>query len=960
MAFISNIKTITRRLLLCVALCATASIALWAQGVEVATERDTDNERQTEVVRPYSDKEAERIYSRVSPLGIKYTKKHPLVIAMDWAFPPFSYYDDDGNAKGMLISIIKQVFSRYHLPYQVKMMPRQNCYESLAKEKSDLIIDIDNLPKASHMHRGRTVVADYNVAVVRNKSTKMMRSIMLLDKTDTVMVIPNSYSYYYILEYFRDSVPFTFELADPSYAMNAILSSAGSSKYFVWDEVALQSLVRKYNVNNEVKIERIDVPQGHLRFYSTDSVLLHELDLTVQQMQQTGQYETSYETWSESDTIGKRTLSIEVVIFALLIIAIGTLIFLLLRTTIPNRLKREFRTMTGIGVDSANCQLIAVSVKKGYCYNISGKLIPKNGISLRELMALASPDDVYKMLDAKNKIDNGLIEIAPIQVRMKHYGDPVGRWYNMIITGSVKMNGKKPVYIYMVLHDETEHKDEQLLLTKALREYSSITDISNVGRAYYDNRGRLTKVNDNLIAYLSKGGSDRVQAFLKETTLHELCIKFNGIMLEDDMDMYFGTIIDIPEINFKAAAEIRLRTVWSDEHHNDGYVMTIHDRDVAQALYGEFKDAQMNLNTVNKSLQKYHNELRFIMQRNKMYPFKWQVGNDYIEVSVNDIFDTHVSFEEYVSRVEEKDKADILAALSMPQKYITQPIHTIRQLNGAYKSNQAGWYDVHLMPDYDAQGRYVGVFGIRYDITNLVETQEKLRVETEKALDSGRQKTVFLSNMTHELRTPLNAINGFAEIMSFLTTDEEKKEYIDIMDHNCTMLISLVDNILHLSTIDTEGLKIRKRHVDFAKEFRQAAEDMRKYINNPEVSYRIDTPMQTLMLDIDAERIMQMLDIVVNNAAKFTQKGFIHIGFRYDDSCLTVYCRDTGCGIANDKQQEIFNRFMKVDEFVQGMGLGLALCKAIADIMGARLDIYSREGEGTSVSITLDMRQVFE
>lgn len=959
MAFISNIKTITRRLLLCVTLCATASIALWAQSVDASEVCDTDNERQTEVVKSYSSEEAERVYSRMSPLGIKYTKKHPIVIAIDWAFPPFSYYDDDGNAKGVLISIIKQVFSRYHLSYKVKMMSRQKCYESLAKGKCDLIIESDNLPIASNMHRGRTVVADYNVSVVRNKSTKMMRSIMLLDKKDTVMVIPNSYSYHYMLEYFHDNVPFTFEEVDPSYALNALLSSGGNNKYFVWDEMTLQALVRKYNVEDEVKIEGIDVPQGRLRFYSTDSVLLHELDLIVQHMQQTGQYDTGYDTWSENDAVGRRTLSVEVVIFALLIIGIITLMVLLLRTTIPNRLKREFRTMTGIGINSANCQLIAVSVKKGYCYNISGELIPKNGISLRQLMSLAHPDDVYKMFDAKNKIDSGLIDVAPIQVRMKHYGDPSGRWYNMIISGSVKMNGKKPLYVYMVLHDETEHKEEQLLLSKALQEYSSITEISNVGRAYYDNRGRLTKTNANLIAYFSKGGSDRVEAFLKDTTLHELCIKFNGILLEEDMDLYFGTIIDIPEINLKAAAEIRLRTVWSDKHHNDGYVMTIYDREVAQALYGEFKDAQMNLNSINKSLQKNHNELRFIMQCNKMYPFKWQVGNDYIEVSVNDIFDTHVSFEEYINRVDEKDRADIYAALSMPQKYITQPIHTIRQLNGAYKDTPTGWYDVYLMPDYDPQGRYVGVFGIRCDITNLIETQEKLRVETEKALDSGRQKTVFLSNMTHELRTPLNAINGFAEIMSFLTTDEEKKEYIDIMDHNCTMLISLVDNILHLSTIDTEGLKIRKRHVDFAKEFRQTAENMRKYINNPEVSYRIDTPMQTLMLDIDAERIMQMLDIVVNNAAKFTQKGFIHIGFRYSDRCLTVYCRDTGCGIAKDKQQEIFNRFMKVDEFVQGMGLGLALCKTIADIMGARLDVYSREGEGTSISITLDMREVF-
>jgi len=948
---IRNITIMLKQLLTVVALFATITVTVQAQ--EHISEPDTDMDRPVKVM-PYSYEQEQKIYRNVSPHAIRYTKKHPIIIAMDWAFAPFSYYSDNGTPKGMLIDVVEQVFSTFRVPYEIKMMSREDTHKQLLNGNATLIIDIDNLPEISDVKHGEAIVADYNVAVMRSKRSKMMRSIMLLDKEDTVMVNSNSYSYYYLNKYFKGNVPFTMENQTPTVALNMIVKD-GANKFYVWDEMALQAIVHKYNVEHMVTIERIDVPQGHLYFYGRDTLLLHDIDLTIQHLQATNHYETDYSRWMDSQNTERKSLSAEVIIFALLVIAVIIVIFLLLRTTLPNRLKREFYSMMNIGIQAAHSQLIAVSVRKSYCYNISGDFLPAKGLPLNELMKLSHPDDVYKMLDAKNKIDNGITNLPKIKLRMKRYDDPNGRWYNMVIYSAVKAHGRKPLYVYMVINDETEHKDEQLKLAKVLNEYSSITDISNVGRAYYNAKGKLVHANKHMIEFFNKGGSQRGETFLHDTSLYELCIKFNGVMLEKDMDTYFCAPIDIPELNLKSAAEIRLRTVYNDVHHNEGYVMTLYDKALARSLYSDFKDIDINMASVKEELRKYQSELKFVIDRNKMYPFKWEVGNDYLEVSVHTLFDKRVPFTEYIKRVGENDKDDILAALENPARYITQPIHVVRQLNGVHVDNPCGWYDVHLIPDYDTQGNYVGVFGIRCDITELVETQNKLREQTEKALESGKQKAVFLSNMTHELRTPLNAINGFAEIMSFLTTEEEKKEYIDIMDHNCTMLICLIDNILHLSTIDTEGLRIRPHHVDFAKVFRQGAEEMRRYMVNPEVSYRIDTPMHTLMLDVDAERIMQMLDIVVNNASKFTQKGFVHIGYRYNEGTLTVYCRDTGCGISKEKQEEIFRRFVKLDEFVQGMGLGLALCKSIADAMGARIDLYSQEGEGTVVSVSLDV-----
>ena len=210
--------------------------------------------------------------------------------------------------------------------------------------------------------------------------------------------------------------------------------------------------------------------------------------------------------------------------------------------------------------------------------------------------------------------------------------------------------------------------------------------------------------------------------------------------------------------------------------------------------------------------------------------------------------------------------------------------------------------------------------------------EQELREQTEKANDSGRQKTVFMANMTHELRTPLNAVNGFAEILKLTSTPEEKQQYVDIMMHSCTMLIAMVDNILQLSMIDTDGIKLHKRQVDFSVLFELRANEMRRFISTPNVDLQIVSPEDHLVLTLDSDRVIQVLEIFANNASKFTNNGHICLGYAYEDGWLTVYCEDTGCGIPADMQEEIFNRFVKLNDFVQGTGLGLSVAQAIAQM----------------------------
>ena len=936
--------------LLLITILMAMSTLCHAQTVNTTARRDSDPNVK---VMEYTQIQRDSIYRHAAPHGIRYTKKHPFIVVADWTFPPFSYVNDSGEPAGMLIEILHELFSHFHIAHEIRMMDRAEAHRQIAAGTANLMIDVDNLPPMAGVSVGKAVVAGYKVSVLRSKETAMMRSIMLLEKTDTVAVDKGSYTYYYIRDCFKDDIPFSLLSVDHGKVMNDLLS--GKVKYFIWEEVALRRLVKKYGVASKVEIERIDVPEGNFRFFCTDSIILHELDRTLQHMQEAGQTKAIMERWTADNMEKGDNDSLQITVFAVLTILFTIAIIALIRTAMSGKLRSEFRIISRTAIEMSDSQVLAIHTRRRWVYNIAGNFLPPKGVSMGDYMSLIHPHDAEKVYEAIQKVDGGKTDMPVIHLRMRRFDDPPRQWREVQVHANIKTRHNKPVYVYLTIIDDTEQQEQREQLDRALQEFSSFTQRSDFGIASYDKTGHLLNCNKAFLDFFCKGAPDRGDEFIRTTRLRKLCVMLNGIVLEKDMDAWFCAPIDIPALNLKENVELRLRAVGDSIHSHHGYVLTIYDQEEVCRLRKEMQDTNYELAETKRKLEKYQAELRFITHHNKMDIFRWQAGNDYFELSGDGLlYNRKMSIADYEASLASDSRDDFCRAMAAPDKEFTHTKRYTHHLQRVDNKVTDRYFEVNCTPTYDKQGRFNGFYGIRYDTTNLVLTQRELSVQTVKAQESGRQKAQFLANMTHELRTPLNAINGFAEIMSFLTTSEEKRQYLDIMSHNCTMLINLVDNILQLTKIDTEGITIRRVETDFAAAFRRKAESMRKYINNPEVQYRIDTPVRSLIINIDAERVLQIFEAFFTNASKFTQQGFIHVGFRYCDGVLSLYCRDTGCGIPQEKQAEIFERFVKLDEFVQGTGLGLALCKTIADRMGATIDLYSREGEGTVISLSVD------
>ncbi|MBR6286624.1 MAG: hypothetical protein IKR18_06520 [Bacteroidaceae bacterium] len=249
-------------------------------------------------------------------------------------------------------------------------------------------------------------------------------------------------------------------------------------------------------------------------------------------------------------------------------------------------------------------------------------------------------------------------------------------------------------------------------------------------------------------------------------------------------------------------------------------------------------------------------------------------------------------------------------------------------------------------------GKVSTLLGFRRDITEQIQTQKRLEEEKEKAMKADRLKSAFLANMSHEIRTPLNAIVGFSNLLSMTDDKNEQKEFIEIINKNNDMLLRIINDIIDLSKIESDNVEIARDEINLVDTFNQVCETLRADVihKGSNIDFIIDNPYKKCHAVIDSKRMWQVLSNFTTNAAKYTKEGYIKVGYRSERNGLLVYVEDTGCGIPKDQKERVFDRFVKLDSFTQGAGLGLSICKAIIKSSNGRIDIESEPGKGSTFS----------
>lgn len=267
---------------------------------------------------------------------------------------------------------------------------------------------------------------------------------------------------------------------------------------------------------------------------------------------------------------------------------------------------------------------------------------------------------------------------------------------------------------------------------------------------------------------------------------------------------------------------------------------------------------------------------------------------------------------------------------------------------------QWNWVRTNVVVNqYQPENGVIELISVNYDITELKETEAKLIDAKEKAETADRLKSAFLANMSHEIRTPLNAIVGFSSLLVQGENPEEREQYMAIVEENNELLLQLISDILDLSKIEAGTFDFVKQELDV----NQLCEDMVRTMKlkaKPGVEVVFDHRLPECIIVSDRNRLNQVIVNFMNNAIKFTSTGSIRLGYgQAETNLLRFYVADTGIGIIQEKQAEIFDRFVKLNSFVHGTGLGLSISKSIVEQLGGTIGVESESGKGACFWFTL-------
>ena len=508
------------------------------------------------------------------------------------------------------------------------------------------------------------------------------------------------------------------------------------------------------------------------------------------------------------------------------------------------------------------------------------------------------------------------------------------------------------------IHDVTQDMEEDKAGRELVRKYERLSNIPFIAMSFYSKEGWLMDLNDSM-KELCGMDDPETKRFWESVCMFDVPLFRNVYSPDDRNDLLVCQHMDYPEMGIDRYIEFNILPLFNADGEIANYFITtldvtadrtrdhlkhLQDKDI-QLMQAEIENRKQRLNYLLKNSQRFlwHSDIE-----NRMLYYYRQLGEP--EISMD--FDTYLSY------LAEEDRHRTLEILNS-QEMLNNDFHgDIYHFNHTTTGPEEGWFEISGQPIRNKDGKVTGHFGVSIDITNFMKARKELEIVTKQASESVRMKSGFMASMTHELRTPLNAIVGFTSVLSAFADSPERAEYVRIIRNSSDMLQRLINDIIDASSLTDGVISIKPEQVDFARMFDDICFTLQQRIEKPEVQFWKDNPYKSFVTTIDPGRIQQVLTNFLTNAVKFTKEGHIRLGYRYQDDGLYLFCEDTGAGIPKDKQQIVFNRFVKLDEFVQGTGMGLAICKSIAESCGGKIGVDSEgAGKGSTFWLWIPCKQ---
>ncbi len=871
--------------------------------------------------------------------------KKTVTIACDWDFAPYEFINTDREPDGYFIEVLRTIFQVLDIPCEFQMNARRQNISNFLNGNVDIIVDYRNRFNRSDLYSTLSSFGYYRFCLAHKRN---MPNLTNIDQLKGVgMVVFNNINDSVaraVLGSLADSLEVGY--CSPREALGGV--SNGDYAYFFWGEEPIKWKLKEYNLP-DIVTNSFDLRPSEIHIVGHDKALIEDIDNQYARMQQSGELDELNDKWFHPERYKPSTspIVLYVIAGALLLSIVVVIVYFIVKSRVKGALHKneEMETIMHKALTMTNNSVIVNDLRRGQLTNLHGKALPPEGVKGTDFMNYVHPDDRKAMMSRQKSVASKNDKPRPFSMRWNNGTPEAPKWINVAGYSFVEFDDKHhPVDVVITTRNISEELEREKSEKELARRYQKMFESSLVAMSFYDKDGRFVNLNQKM-RELCNIFDEETEQFFRDTSLFDLELFQVDYGRNSPETFHTCQHLQMPALGIDKYIEIRVRQSRDDEGNLLYYVVSARDVTIERQMSIDLSKQDKALKKATATNTRYEREMRELMEKCNMHIWHLNFKNNVITFSRSmDEKEFSLTIQEHLDSLYEDQRAAAAEHFRNLREH-PGPFNVVHHYRFTpNRLSRPSWYATSGMPLTDSDGNVTEYFGLVRNVSSLMEAQERLKEETARAENSAMLKATFLANMTHEIRTPLNAIVGFSDLLTMVDDPEQHKEFIGIIRNNCDMLMRLINDIFEASTMDIKPLEISPKEVDFAREFAIVAQSLSERIKEPSVQYIIDNPYTSFHTIIDMGRMQQVITNFLTNAVKYTHEGHIRVGYRYEDGGIYMFCEDTGSGIPKDKQARVFDRFVKLNDFVQGTGLGLNICKSIAERSGGRIGVES-EGQ---------------
>ena len=573
-------------------------------------------------------------------------------------------------------------------------------------------------------------------------------------------------------------------------------------------------------------------------------------------------------------------------------------------------------------------------------------------------------DDFERLRTAIFDICEGKQNSAVLTLVSNAKDDAFLRHYEMTVSVDRRDSRGRVTSILGIQHDVTDEYRRLETVNQLLLRYHTVFSTSLVDMVYYDNKGVLQDINERACQAFGVPNREYVlnnkfllknNPFFADVNLETMDNTRTSCIV--DFGDYTDPVYHIDELGLtdkKMYYESTINPIRDADGNLEGVYMAGRDITEMVVSYRRQKEGAEKLRKVNEDIRQYISNINYALRISDIRMVNYYPKSFTLEMSDN-ITQSQMKLSQLrcIRLATPRFRRTVSSVLNRMDHLSPYNIQVNIETEIRDKKGRQIWLLFNLVPMLDADGKVERYFGICRNMTDMVETENRLAVETKKAQETELLKQSFLSNMSYEIRTPLNNVVGFAGLFNTPHDEADEPAFVEQIKTNSNNMLILVNDVMLLSSLDANMVEYRKDDIDFAQIFASYCQ-MGWSNANPQIKTIIDNPYESLVVNIDLEYLGKVIEKLCWLSALTLKEGYAKARYEYRRGELLITIEDTGDGIPEEGMAHIFDRFVhNIDNHLLGTGLDLPIVQAIVRQMGGTIEIESKLHQGTTAWVSI-------